>query len=104
MAVLVEGYIPLEKLEQMVQTLKLKKAKGVLVNLAINDDFDQFEQNVVGYVKQSEEQRKAKKKRYYFLNGKVVWHDGVVVQKKEASKTPASSESAANTDVDDYPF
>lgn len=86
MSALLSGYISLEKLEQIVATVKAKQQKGFSFTTSINDESKPFTnnngnttyQNVSYYAEQSEEQRKAKADKYFFGNGKVFWTDGHV--------------------------
>jgi hypothetical protein len=61
--------------------------KGTYYNftVSVNDDTNQFGQNVSVYDSQTKEEREAKKQKKYIGNGKVVWTDGqmTVVQKTE---------------------
>lgn len=52
--------------------------------MGINDDTNQYGQNVSVWEEQTKEERQSKKKRNYIANGRVVWNDGVI---KNAEKT-----------------
>ena len=68
--------------------------------VAINDEANQFGQNVSAYDSQTKEEREAKKPKSYIGNGNVLWTDGnIKVIKKEA----APQQSAALVD-DNLPF
>jgi hypothetical protein len=100
MAVLVDTYLHLKMLEELVSTLKKKQEKGVAVTISLNDTKDAYEQNVSSYVKQTKEQREQKANRYYLFNGKVVWQNDKaleVIQYKAKNSVPTSKE-------EDYPF
>ena len=82
---------------------------GILINSSINvsnftmsveDETDQFGNNVGMWDAQTKEQREAKEKRNYTGNAKVVWTDGKV---SVAEKQVAPQESAPPVD-DDLPF
>lgn len=75
MAVLVEAYFKLDKLKEVVAILEKKGEKGLAFNISLNDEKDQFDQNVNSYVKQTQDQRKEKAKKFYLFNGKVVWQN-----------------------------
>jgi hypothetical protein len=54
--------------------------------LNINDDANQWGQNVSAYDSQTKEEREAKKPKAYIGNGNVLWTDGnIKVIKKEAA-------------------
>jgi len=60
--------------------------------VAINDEANQFGQNVSAYDSQTKEERDAKKAKNYLGNGNVVWTDGnIKAVKKEAATQQASS-------------
>ena len=71
--------------------------KGVYYNftLSVNDETNQFGQNVAVYDSQTKEERDAKKDKVYIGNGQVVWTDGSCVaverEKGEAQKTVAAT-------------
>lgn len=56
--------------------------------VAINDEANQFGQNVSVYDSQTKEEREAKKAKTYLGNGNVVWTDGNIkaVKKETASQ------------------
>ena len=99
MAAVLDLYIKAEGLETVHKTAQLKEAKGVAITISVDDEVNQYNQNVSAYVSQSKEEREAKKKRYYVGNGKVLWasDSGVVV----APKTPAQQ---SQKETDDLPF
>lgn len=60
-----------------LQTLK-SGAVGFNMSFAINDEVDQFGNNVSTWMDQSEDERKAKAKRIYLGNGKLHWSNGII--------------------------
>ena len=51
----------------------------VNIDYSINDETDQYGNNVAFFIRQSQEEREAKLPRVYVGNGKIVWtKDGVV--------------------------
>jgi hypothetical protein len=76
--------------------------KGVYYNftLSVNDETNQFGQNVSVYDNQTKEEREAKKDKFYIGNGKVVWTNGSCVA---AEKDGAKKETVASTS-NDLPF
>lgn len=79
----------------------VKGKKGVYYNLTIsvNDDTNQFGQNVAAFDSQTKEEREAKKPKKYLGNGKVVWTDGSCVK---ATQEQPLEQTADNTT--DLPF
>jgi hypothetical protein len=65
--------------------------KGTYYNftVSVNDDTNQFGQNVSVYDSQTKEEREAKKAKTYIGNGRVVWSDGniVVAERQESTET-----------------
>ena len=76
--------------------------KGVYYNftLSVNDETNQYGQNVAVFDSQTKEEREAKKDKVYIGNGKVVWTDGNCVV--APSDKPQKEAVAATTD--DLPF
>jgi hypothetical protein len=61
----------------------------------VNDDANQFGQNVSAFDSQTKEEREAKKAKNYIGNGNVVWTDGnIVAVKKEQPATAKEVESS----------
>jgi len=59
--------------------------------VAINDEANQFGQNVSAYDSQTKEEREAKKPKAYIGNGNVLWTDGSIkVIKKETATQQAA--------------
>jgi hypothetical protein len=90
-----------------VRQLKLSKEKFVMgkdgavyynCTLSINDDANQWGQNVSLTDSQTKEEREAKKSKNYLGNGNVVWTDGNI---KAVKKETAPQQSAL---VDDLGF
>ncbi len=69
--------------------------------VSVNDDTNQFGQNVSLTDSQTKEEREAKVAKNYIGNGKVVWTDGNIVraeQQEQKESAPAQAES------NDLPF
>ena len=79
----------------------VKGKKGVYYNftISVNDDTNQFGQNVAAFDSQTKEEREAKKPKKYIGNGKVVWTDGSCVK---ATQEQPLEQTADNTT--DLPF
>jgi hypothetical protein len=67
--------------------------------VAINDEANQFGQNVSAYDSQTKEERDAKKTKAYLGNGNVVWTDGNI----KAVKKETATQQAVLVD-DNLPF
>lgn len=107
MAALGEVYFKKETLEQILKVLNKKDEKGISITISINDDSNQWGQNISAYVSQSKEDREAKKDRYYTGNGKVFWTDGKIQigtkEEAKAQQNNATSNSVPSDD-DDLPW
>ena len=90
MSSLSEIYIKKEVLETMLKTVIAKNQKGVSITISINDETNQYGQNLSGFVSQTKEQREAKKDKFYVGNGKVFWTDGKIT-KPEAKQQDQQS-------------
>lgn len=79
--------------------------KGTYYNftVSVNDETNQYGQNVSVYDSQTKEEREAKKKKLYIGNGKVVWTDGqmTTVEKAEDVEVVEPQEVKAS---DGLPF
>ena len=61
--------------------------------ISINDDTNQFGQNVTAIDSQTKEEREAKKPKNYLGNGSVVWTDGKIVTVKRDTQEMAKQTS-----------
>jgi hypothetical protein len=98
-------YIKIETLETLLSTLKAKGEKGISIDFSINNDTNEWGQNVSAYVSQTKEQREAKSQRFYVGNGKCFWTDGTIniAAKKEAEQV-FNAEVISTPVHDDLPF
>lgn len=78
----------------------VKGKKGVYYNLTIsvNDETNQFGQNVSAFDSQTKEEREAKKPKQYIGNGKVFWTDG------KSTKAQQEAQPQDNDNNVDLPF
>lgn len=98
MALLISAYFTKAKLQEMLNAAD----KGIAVTIAVNDEANQYQQNVVVSKSQTKDERDAKAAKTYYGNGQVVWTDGKVTlaPKKDA----ATQQAAASNDFQDLPF
>ena len=92
MANLSEIFLKQETLETLLNTVKAKGLKGVSLTISMNDEANEWGQNVNSYVSQTKEQREAKTPKFWTGSGKVFWSDGksaMVVEKKQANQSKA---------------
>ena len=78
----------------------VKGKKGVYYNftISVNDNTNQFGQNVSAFDSQTKEEREAKKPKQYIGNGKVVWTDG------KSTKAQQEAQPQDNDNNVDLPF
>jgi|TARA_R110000751_G_scaffold45824_1_gene103629 hypothetical protein len=78
----------------------VKGKKGVYYNfiISINDETNQFGQNVSAFDSQTPEEREAKKLKNYIGNGKVIWTDGKCVR-AEQQENNNEQKTENNTDL-----
>ena len=80
------------------------------VTIAINDDLDNYGNNVAGWLNQSKEEREEKAPKTYVGNGKVVWTNSApeVAPKQDAelrsSDQSMSGRTPAVEEATDLPF
>ena len=77
--------------------------------ISVNDETNQFGQNVSAFDSQTKEEREAKKQKVYLGNGKVVWTDDsiVVAERMDADapkSAPAPAPAVETASADDFPF
>ncbi len=76
------------------------------VTVVVNDETNQYGQNVSASMNQTKEQREAKEAKNYIGNGKVVWTSDGTISKADfvESGTVASEQSTAGRETPDLPF
>lgn len=88
-------------LNKVDKTKLIKGAKGTYLslNIAVNDEKDQFDNDCSVWENQTKEEREAKASKNYLGNGKVVWSS-------EEQVLTGSTKSTKNApvEVDDLPF
>lgn len=98
MASLAEIYVKKETLETILKTLNSKNENGVSITLSINDEVNNYGQNVTSYVTQSKEQREKKVSKFYVGNGKLFWTDGKI------TKAESKQQQQSSNNNDNEPF
>ena len=94
MSTLISGSIDLTKIDKE----NLVNGKYLNIQISINDNSDQYGNNVGITIGQTKEEREAKAKKTYIGNAKVVWTDGSIkVAEKVQENTPIEAK-------DDLPF
>lgn len=102
MAILTDLYIKKETLQVILDTLNNKGENGISLTIAINDEFNQYNQNTSAFVSQTKQQKDSGEKKYYIGNGKTLWHNNVMPPIPNRQAIPGSA-SGADED-DDLPF
>lgn len=105
MASLNDLYIKKETLEVILKTIEKKGDKGISLTVSINDESNQYGQNLSAYVSQSKEDREAKKDRFYVGNGKTFWTDGkITVAEKQQNDSVVSDAVVVEDEDENLPF
>lgn len=99
MAALLDIYFKEEVLETLLATVKAKKDKGVAITVSVNDESNEWGQNVSAFVSQSKEDREAKKKKYYVANGKVLWHNDTILKAENKQQPVQEAKVIKNHDL-----
>ena len=102
MSSLAEVYIKKEQLEILVKACNVRNQQGISLQIGINDETNQWGQNVSLSVSQTKEEREAKKDKYYVGNGKIFYTDGKIT-KAEKKDIPKAEEPFIPTN-NDLPF
>ena len=79
---------------------KLVNGKYLNLTVSVQDETNQYGQNVSAYHEQTKEEREAKENRQYLGNGKVFWTDGTIAK----AITPLSNEMTQADEEDSIPF
>lgn len=103
MSALADIYIKAQTLRTLLETVEKKGEKGISITLSIDDQANEWDQNLSGYVSQSKEDRQEKKRKFYVGNGKVFWTDGKINTAKNSPKKETQA-SAEEQGEDDLPF
>ncbi len=69
--------------------------------ISVNDETNEWGQNVSIIDSQTKEERDAKKPKTYLGNGKVVWNNGTIANATKEEKVETGSSATAS---DDLPF
>ena len=102
MASLNSLYIKTETLKTILDTLNKKGEKGIELTVSLNDESNNYGQNISAYVAQSKEQREKKVDKFYVGNGKTFWTKGETpIAKKQEASAPAQT---SNEEPSDLPF
>ena len=106
MAALAEVYLKKETLQIILNALEAKKENGFAMTISIDDDSNQYGQNVSAFASQSKEQREAKKQKFYVGNGKVFWHNEKISLgvKQESKEIPTPAQENFDTLSGELPF
>jgi hypothetical protein len=99
MGTLINASIDLTKVDKT----KLVKGKYLNLTIAVNDNLDNYGNNVSLTIQQSKEERDLKTSKTYLGNGKVVYTNGVVKVAEKQDK-PLQNTSDKFKDIPDLPF
>jgi hypothetical protein len=101
MATLINASIDLTKVDKT----KLVKGKYLNLTIAVNDNLDNYGNNVSLTIQQSKEERDLKTSKRYLGNGKVVYTNGdVKVAEKQEKPLQTASQKFAQQEESDLPF
>lgn len=86
----------------------VKGAKGTYLNItiSINDEIDQYGNQVGIYESQSQTERESKEKKNYLGNGKIAWtsEGGSTAKQTPAKATPPVAPAPVVEEGEDLPF
>lgn len=98
-------YFKKSTLETLLKTVESKNENGVAITVSINDDSNEWGQNISAFVEQTKEQREAKKDRFYVGNGKTFWTDGTIkVAERKEQPVAAPVAASVSEDGEELPF
>lgn len=98
MASMNDLWVKYDTLKKIMHILESKEnageeVKGIAFTVALNDQANNYGQNVSAYVSQSKEQREANKEKFYIGNGKTFWSNGTQKTVKEMDVNKNESQS-----------
>ncbi len=99
MGTLINASIDLTKVDKA----KLIKGKYLNLTISVNDNLDNYGNNVSLTIQQSKEERDLKASKTYLGNGKVVYTNGEVKVAEKQDK-PLQNTSDKFKDIPDLPF
>ena len=99
MGTLINASIDLTKVDKT----KLVKGKYLNLTIAVNDNLDNYGNNVSLTIQQSKEERDLKASKTYLGNGKVVYTNGDIKVAEKQDK-PLQNTSDKFKDIPDLPF
>jgi hypothetical protein len=99
MGTLINASIDLTKVDKT----KLVKGKYLNLTIAVNDNLDNYGNNVSLTIQQSKEERDLKASKTYLGNGKVVYTNGEIKVAEKQDK-PLQNTSDKFKDIPDLPF
>ncbi len=67
--------------------------------ISVNDETNEWGQNVSIIDSQTKEEREAKKPKTYLGNGKVVWNNGTITNATKEEKVETGSSATASADL-----
>lgn len=103
MASLSEIWIKKETVELLYKAFqKNTEINGIGITISLNDESNEWGQNVSAYLSQTKEEREEKKKKFYVGNGKTFWTDGKITL--GAKKEDKVEVAEVIDDKDDLPF
>jgi hypothetical protein len=101
MGTLINASIDLTKVDKS----KLIKGKYLNMTISVNDNLDNYGNNVALTIQQSKEEREIKASKTFLGNGKVVYTNGEVkVAEKQDKPLQSSSQKIIDSTKDDLPF
>ena len=86
-----------------IDKTKLVKDKYLNIDVIVNDETNNFGQNVSASHSQSKEERESKVSKVYLGNGKVNWTNGTIV-KAEPVATNSTQQRGRVEETSDLPF
>ena len=98
MAKIINVSINLNKVDK-AKLIKGAKGTYLSLNIAVNDEKDQYDNDCSVWENQTKEEREAKASKNYLGNGKVVWSS-----EEQVLSTTKTSAKKAPVEVDDLPF
>ena len=99
MSTVIKLQLDLSKIDKS-KIIEGKKGKYVDLTISVNDESNDYGQNVSAWHQQTKEEREAKESKTYVGNGAVIWTDGIIAtaEKPEATEKPKAKAKAKTSE------
>lgn len=96
MSAILNIYFKKEQIQSMLKTVNKLGEKGLEITASINDETNEYGQNVSCYLAQTKEERDSYVPKQYLGNGKVIWTNEIIEVAKRVERPKKGSNNQTN--------